>query len=64
MAYNFPVGYQPMYYPQYQAPQVNTSPVNNSLVWVQGESGAKSYMVPANGTMLLMDINSLKWVLA
>lgn len=44
MAYNFPMNYQ--YYPQVQ---------NNGLVWVQGESGAKSYMVPANGTALLMD---------
>ena len=51
MAYNtqFPMGYQP-YYQTYQQPVQQ-----NSLTWVQGESGAKSYLVPANGTALLMD---------
>lgn len=28
---------------------------NNNLVWVSGESGAKSYMIPANTTVFLMD---------
>lgn len=53
-------------YPQqfYQSPQVaqnnnvNTqqSPVNNSgIIWVQGESGAKSYIVPPNTTVPLWD---------
>ena len=52
MAYNpFPVSYQP--YPSlYQPPQ--TQP-NNGLNWVQGESGAKSYLVAPNTTVLLMD---------
>ena len=54
MAYNngFPVGYQ-QYYPQYQ--QQYQPMQQNGLTWVQGESGAKSYMVPANGTVMLMD---------
>ena len=58
MAYNnFPATYQ--YYPQWQAPQAQQNPVqNNGLVWVQGEAGAKSYLVPANGTVLLMDSES------
>ena len=57
MPYNngFPATYQ-QYYPQYQ-PQVQQQQ-SNSLTWVQGESGAKSYMVPANGTVLLMDSES------
>lgn len=62
MPYNggFPATYQQMYYQQYpqvNVPQQNTMQ-NNGLVWVQGESGAKSYMVPANGTVLLMDSES------
>ena len=28
---------------------------NNGLIWVQGESGAKSYMVAPNNTVMLMD---------
>lgn len=70
MAYNnyFPTGYQPVYYPQ-SFPQ-NTQPVqqvapvqqnapapqgNNGLIWVQGEAGAKSYLVAPNTTVMLMD---------
>lgn len=54
MAYNgFPVGYQPTYYPTVQ--QQPMAVQNNGLVWVQGEAGAKSYIIPANGTVLLMD---------
>lgn len=52
MAYNNQFGYQ--YYPQnYQQNYQNYQ--QNSLTWVQGESGAKSFFVPANGTVLLMD---------
>ena len=51
MAYNFPTGYQP-YYPQY-------SPQNNSsIIWVQGEAGAKSYLVAPNNTVQLWDSES------
>ena len=67
----FPVGYQPMYYqqPQYnyqnqtqavqpvqptqQQPQ--TQPMNSSIIWVQGEAGAKSYLVAPNTTVQLWD---------
>lgn len=67
MAWNsyFPTGYQPVYYPQVQAqptpqnvPQSQMpQPQNNSngLIWVQGETGAKSYLVAPNTTVLLMD---------
>lgn len=66
MAYGnpFPVGYQPAqyYYPQQmqQAPQAPQSPVqapspNNNLIWVQGEAGAKAYLVAPNTTVQLWD---------
>lgn len=64
MAYNnnFPVGYQPtqFYYPQQQPYQAYSSSVpaqqtNNSIIWVQGEAGAKSYMVAPNTTVQLWD---------
>lgn len=65
MAYNngFPVTY-PQYYPQYQqqqtppaqAPQPqNVPPTNSSMIWVQGEAGAKSYLVAPNTTVQLWD---------
>lgn len=53
MAYNngFPVGYQAYYpQPQYQPPQQN-----NGIIWVQGEAGAKSYLVAPNTTVQLWD---------
>lgn len=57
MAYNyFPMNYQ---YPQYQQmPQVYQPPQTNQqsgIVWVQGEAGAKSYLVGAGNSVLLMD---------
>lgn len=65
MAYNnsFPIGYQPTYMPQQQAyiPQMSptqmsgTSPQSNGIIWVQGEGGAKSYMVAPNTTVQLWD---------
>lgn len=59
MAYNFPVNYQP-YYPQYQyqAPQAASQPqaqTSSSIIWVQGEAGAKSYLVAPNTTVQLWD---------
>lgn len=54
MAYNnFPVGYQPYYAQAYQAPQMSQS--NSGIIWVQGEAGAKSYMVAPNTTVQLWD---------
>ena len=56
MAYGngFPATYQPMYYQQQYAPQMPQQS-NNSLIWVQGEAGAKSYLVAPNSTVQLWD---------
>lgn len=62
MAYGgyYPVSYTPMVQsiPNTQpvAPQPNNA--QNALTWVQGEAGAKSYMVAPNNTVLLMDSES------
>lgn len=65
--------YQQQYYPQYQqmpmqqgnqpmqqAPvSIPSSPQdNNGIIWVQGESAARSYMVGAGRSVLLMDSDS------
>lgn len=50
MTYNFPTNYQPLYYPVQQPTQQN-----NSVIWVQGEAGAKSYLVAPNTTVQLWD---------
>lgn len=42
----------------YMAPQVN-----QGLLWVQGEAGAKSYLVAPNTTVLLMDSESQRFYL-
>lgn len=65
MAYNsyFPAGYQQMYYPQQnqmqgtQMPSQNQPQLapNSNLIWVQGEAGAKSYLVAPNQTVQLWD---------
>lgn len=61
MAYNnyFPVGYQP-YYPQpmIQQPQMQPAQPSTDLKWVQGEAGAKSYMVAPNTSVTLFDSES------
>jgi len=66
----FPVGYQPTYYqPQYNyqnqtqtvpsvqptQPQQQTQPMTSGIIWVQGEAGAKSYLVAPNTTVQLWD---------
>ena len=56
--------YQNQYYTQMA--QAYTPPVqqnNNSLIWVQGEQAAKSYMVAPNTTVLLMDSDSSRFYL-
>ena len=67
MAYNygFPMNYQPMQYAynQQQQPQQQMSyapPVQpqTSIIWVQGEAGAKAYPVAAGSNALLMDSES------
>ena len=58
MAYNniFPMGYQPAYYQQqYQPQQASITQQNNGIIWVQGEAGAKSYLVAPNSTVQLWD---------
>lgn len=60
MAYNngFPINYPQMYYqPQYQTPTIQQpqQPTNNGIIWVQGEAGAKSYLVAPNNTVQLWD---------
>ena len=50
MAYNY-------FYP-YQQPYQATPSQNNSLIWVQGEAGAKSYLVAPNNTVQLWDSES------
>lgn len=62
MAYNnniFPVGYQsyqPINYMQQPVNQQNQAPTNTGgLIWVQGEAGAKSYLVAPNSTVQLWD---------
>lgn len=59
MAYNnaFPVGY-PYYIPQVQNPVTPAPAASSGLIWVQGEAGAKSYMVGANNTVSLWDSES------
>lgn len=41
-------------YPQYN----NPLPLNNQIIFVQGETGAKAYQIPNNTTILLMSSES------
>ena len=41
--------------PSYTTPQFQTQQPQQGIVWVQGEAGAKSYMVGAGQSVLLMD---------
>lgn len=68
MAYYAPF-YRPTYYDQVNTPSFNQQPMvqpvqqvptpaqqtNNGLVWVQGEAGAKSFLVAPGCTVMLMD---------
>lgn len=68
MAYYAPF-YRPTYYDQMNTPSFNQQPMaqpvqqmqppaqqtNSGLVWVQGETGAKSYLVAPGCTVMLMD---------
>ena len=49
----YPLNNQSYYYGQMQTPA--TPAVNNSIIWVQGEAGAKSYLVAPNNTVQLWD---------
>ena len=66
-----PTGYQPQYYgmnngampdqlaqmrtQQQPFPQQPQQQSNSGLIWVQGEAGAKSYLVAPGSTVMLMD---------
>lgn len=67
MAYNsgFPVTYQPMFQPfqqpvqqPQQMPQAAPQVQSNPMIWVQGETGAKSYLLTPNTTLPLWDSES------
>lgn len=68
MAYNY-YPYQNQYASQMQIPQMVNPPVQqpqanqSGLIWVQGEGGAKSYMVAPNATVMLMDSESQRFYL-
>lgn len=62
MAYTngFPASYQPLYYPQQYQPQMQGTQMSSAnqstgIIWVQGEAGAKSYLVAPNTTVQLWD---------
>ena len=50
---------------QYKMPQTMQQPpqTNQGLLWVQGEAGAKSYLVAPNTTVLLMDSEGSRFYL-
>lgn len=58
MAYNngFPMNYQQMYQPYIPQPQQQ----NTSIIWVQGEQAARSYLISPNSTIALWDSDSQK----
>ena len=65
MPVNYPNYYAPYYTPYGTQQQVTPNPMNNAsqaqsganngITWVQGEAGAKSYLVGAGNSVLLMD---------
>lgn len=55
MAYNYPMNYYPY---QYQQPQTQMAAPASGVIWVQGEAGAKSYLVAPNSTVYLWDSES------
>ena len=63
MAYNnyFPNGYGQQYFPQFQSmvgtqmSSPNQPQQQSGIIWVQGEAGAKSYLVAPNTTVQLWD---------
>lgn len=47
--------YYSNYSPSYPQPSYPQPAQNSGLIWVQGEAGAKSYLVAPNSTVMLMD---------
>ena len=54
----YPNYYNPNNFQNYVNAPMQTPPQQNSIIWVQGESGAKSYMVAPNTTVQLWDSES------
>lgn len=61
-------GYPQIYYPNQQPmqytrpqPQPAQQPQQNGVIWVQGEEGAKAYMVAAGNSVLLMDAENTRF---
>lgn len=68
MAYGYYQPYQNQYMTQMQQPVMPVQAQqqqqnNNGLIWVQGETGAKSYLVAPNTTVLLMDSENQRFYL-
>ena len=58
----FPQGYSyyqnqapPMQLVQAQMPPAQNNTTDNGIIWVQGEAGARAYLVPAGKSAMLMD---------
>ena len=53
----YPASYQPLFYqPQVQSQSQQFPHIaSNGIIWVQGEAGAKSYLVAPNTTVQLWD---------
>lgn len=69
MPYNTTSYFTNPYTPYYAQPMQAQIPANQStqpqsgLIWVQGEAGAKSYLVSPNTTVMLMDSEAQKFYL-
>lgn len=55
---NQPMNQQPQLMNQQQMMSQPQTPTNSSIIWVQGEAGAKSYLVAPNTTVQLWDSES------
>lgn len=58
---NYPTYMNPqnyLYQPPTPTPAQTQAPQSSGIVWVQGEAGAKSYLVGAGQSVLLMDSES------
>lgn len=61
LRYNYPNSYyqnQQQFNPNQQYNQISQNQSSNGIIWVQGESGAKSYLVAPNCTVQLWDSES------
>lgn len=61
LRYNYPNSYyqnQQQFNPNQQYNQINQNQSSSGIIWVQGESGAKSYLVAPNCTVQLWDSES------